>query len=393
MKLGFLTTVQSCLDFLTSPDQKKYRLARGFFYGILFLGGLYLLGHFLAWGSVSLEFADWAEVAGPRLTLLQNAILHAQLPLVSASPLTIGGATTYQILAVPDLLISPQVFLLAFMSAAQFYVFQVLLMYAIGFLGLVQLSHRKNYSPLTFGIVFILFNFNGYILAHFSIGHLTWGAYFLFSWLAVLVFDLLDGRSAGWGWTFKMAGLLFIMLLQGGYHHVVYCLFLLGLLGLTYPRHFWLILRTSVFAVLLGLARLLPLVTLVKDVSNNYLTGFPDIVSVWNALAVLQGPNAALRPIAAVGNPIGGWESTLYTGLVGALFIVYFGLIRPLARPDAAHSYRRLLLPLGGLLFMSLTPVYNALRQWVPLPLFTGERVTTRLIVLVLALALFLAAN
>ena len=256
---------------------------------------------------------------------------------------------------------------------------------------MLKLKRSQCFSILTFAILFLLFNFNGNILAHLSVGHITWGGYFLFPWLALLVFELLDGKT-GWSWTFKVAVLLFIMLLQGSYHQFVWCLFLLGLLGLAFPRYFWLLLRTAVAAVLLSLARLLPEVTLVGNASNNFLSGFPDFQSIWNALVTIQPPGVR-SSLAAIGNPIGLWEATTYVGLIGAGFLVYFGIIRPLVTPGAENKYRRLLLPVAGLLFLSLTPIYNELRNILPLPIFIGERVITRLIGLVFALALFMAAN
>jgi hypothetical protein len=52
-----------------------------------------------------------------------------------------------------------------------------------------------------------------------------------------------------------------------------------------------------------------------------------------------------------------------------------------------------MLLPVFGLLFLSLSPIYSQLRDWLPLSIFIGERVITRLISLVFVLVLFLAAN
>jgi hypothetical protein len=132
--------------------------------------------------------------------------------------------------------------------------------------------------------------------------------------------------------------------------------------------------------------------TLLGSATNNFLTGFPDLMSIWNNLLTILPPGVRTS-IGAIGNPIGTWEATAYVSLAGALFLVFFGVIRPLVAPGADRNYRRLLLPLAGLLFLSLTPVYGELRTLVPLPLFTGERVITRLMGLVLALVLFMAAG
>jgi hypothetical protein len=393
LKQSLTQILQAGLDFLISQDQKKYRLAAGLWMGFLFLGGAFLLGHFLAWGSATIEFQDWAEVTGPRLTFLKDAIIHGVLPLQTAYPVIIGGTSTYQVMAIPDLLISPQLLLLPFLSIGQFYVFQVLFLFTLGFMGLLKLKSSQKYSILAFTIIFILFNFNGNILANLSVGHLTWGGYFLFPWLVLFVFELLDGKT-GWSWTLKIALLLFFILLQGSYHQYVWALFLIGLLGLSFPRYFWLLLKTAILTVLLSLVRLLPEVTLlgVDAATNNFLGGYPDFQSVWNVLVTIQQPGIR-SSLGGLGNPLGLWEVTMYVGLIGAAFLVYFGFVHPLLNHGVDHKYQRMLLPVFGLLFLSLSPIYSQLRDWLPLAIFTGERVITRLISLVFVLVLFLAAN
>lgn len=385
--------LQAGLDFLISPDQKKYRLVSGLWLGFLFLGGAFLLGHFLAWGSATIEFQDWAQVTGPRLSFLKDAIIHGVLPLQTAHPVIIGGDSTYQVMAIPDLLISPQILLLPFLSIGRFYVFQVLFLFTLGFMGLLKLKRSQKYSILAFTIIFILFNFNGNILAHLSVGHLTWGGYFLFPWLVLFVFELLEDKT-GWSWTFKMALLLFFLLLQGSYHQYVWALLLIGLLGLTFPRYFWLLLKTAVLTVLLSMVRLLPELTLLAPggVINAFLGGYTDLQSVWNALVNIQQPGIR-SSLADLGYQFGLWEVTIYVGLIGAAFLAYFGFVKPLLNHAIEHKYQRLLLPVLGLLFLSLSPIYSQLRDWLPLSIITGERVITRLISLVFVLALFLAAN
>ena len=83
----------------------------------------------------------------------------------------------------------------------------------------------------------------------------------------------------------------------------------------------------------------------------------------------------------------------MYVGLIGAAFLVYFGFVHPLLNHAVEYKYQSMLLPVLGLLFLTLNPIYNQIRDWLPLAIFTGERVITRLISLVFVLVLFLAAN
>ena len=111
--------------------------------------------------------------------------------------------------------LSPQLLLLRWVSASQFPLIQLLLMYTVGFLGLLALQVKFKLSLLTFTILFALYNFNGHILAHLSVGHLTWTSNFWLSWFVWLIFNLLEGKS-GWQWVAQLAGLFFVLLLEGG---------------------------------------------------------------------------------------------------------------------------------------------------------------------------------
>src|SRR5664279_4215073 len=147
--------LQSCSDFIISCDFKKYRLAASLWLAVLFLGGAFLWGHFLNWDRGPFTYHDWVGVTAPRVNLLRNAIETGQLPLYSVTPTTIGNDVTDHILAIPDLLISPQVLLLPWLTNGQFYVLQVLLMFSLGFLGLLYFWKAHPFSVLTFTAVFL----------------------------------------------------------------------------------------------------------------------------------------------------------------------------------------------------------------------------------------------
>ncbi len=112
---------------------------------------------------------------------LRDAVRSGELPLHISDPATLGGITD-RFLAIPDEILSPQVYLLRFISIGRFVFVDVAILYTIGFFGLLWLRRRFSLSLFTFTILFLLFDFNGHILAHYCIGHVTWGGYFLFPW-------------------------------------------------------------------------------------------------------------------------------------------------------------------------------------------------------------------
>ncbi len=381
---------QTCVDFFISPPQKKHRIASLLYLALLFLGGIYLWGVFFNWSRWPVNYHDWADITAPRLTFLKNAITSGQLPLHTATPAMLGDNFTTRFLAIPDIILSPQILLLRFLRINQFTLVQVCLMYALGFLGFLRLRRNLKLSLLTFTATFLLFNFNGHILAHLSVGHITWGGYFLFPWFIILVFELLDSDHGTWLWVSKTSLLLFLILLQGSYHQMIWLLFFIGLLGLFMPRYFWLLFGTSIAAIFLSMVRLLPEVSLLGQIDNAFVTGYPDVASLLGSFGQISLP--VKGPINGLTTNIGTWETTIFTGVIGAAFLLYFGLYRVLKDEEKDRNYHWLLLPVLGLFLLTLGQVYYSIQKFLPLPIFTGERVPTRIISLSFAFLLVLAA-
>ncbi len=376
------------VDLIAGRPQVKYAWLQRAWLAILFLGGLYLWGRFLNWGRGPISFHDWALIFGPRLTLLREAIIRGELPLHLSAP-AIEGDVTRRFLAIPDQILSPQIFLLPWLSVGQFVLLQFWLMYTLGFWALLLLRRRFGLSLLAFTILFTLFNFNGHILAHASIGHANWGGYFLFAGFALLIFTLLDGQ-ANWRWVAKVVFWLLFIFLQGSYHQFIYALFFLGLLALSVPRHFWVLAATSVFAVLVALVRVLPAGLLLGHFKSEFIAGYSLFQSIWQYMTQIQFPND-LTVNSGTTMPVGTWEYTFFVGVPSALFILYFGVVYTLKDREALDHFRTLLLPCLGLTLLSLDKVFSTLRAIFPLPLFTAERVAARIFSLAFVFILIVA--
>ncbi|TLN28647.1 hypothetical protein FDZ74_00210 [bacterium] len=375
-------------DLVIGHPTQKHLWPQRIWIAVLFLVGLYGWGELLNWGRGPVNFHDWAIITGPRLAYLGHAISLGEWPLHTSLPVVDGGSTL-RFLAVPDQILSPQVLLLPWLEIGQFVLLQFWLMYALGFWALLKIRRRFDLSLLAFTLLFGLFSFNGHILTHASVGHATWGGYFLFAPFALLVFDLLDGK-AGWRWAAKVAFLAFFMFLQGSYHQFIWLLFFLGLLAICVPRHFWLVAATAVFTVLVSMVRILPAVLLMGEFDHQYFAGYPLIESIWQYMIRLQVPNELTTNLGMT-NEIGTWEYTFFIGGIAALFLIYFGLIRPWVEREDDHHFRLLLLPCLGLVLLSLDKVFNIVRDVVPLPLFTGERVASRIFSLAFVFVLIIA--
>jgi hypothetical protein len=385
-----LTILMSWLQLFFKPDTKSSKerwITWGWLIGLYFTG-LLLWGYFLHWGGINFYVRDWREISGPRLTILRDAVRSGQLPLHISDPATLGGITD-RFLAIPDEILSPQVLLLRFMSIGRFVFVDVGLLYSIGFWGLLWIRRRFSLSCFTFTILFLLFNFNGHILGHYAVGHVTWGGYFLFPWFAILVIRLIEGERS-WRWVAKTSILLFATFLQGSFHQYVWALLFLGFLALSNRKNFLPAFGAVVFSILVSMVRILPPALLVGSFDNQYFGGYRSIADIWTALVTI------IDPFLKTGGPltnqvISTWELTLFTGLIGALFLIYFGIYRWLKGDLGSIPYKELTLPVFGTFILSFDSIYRLVRL-IPVPLLTGERVSSRIISLPFVFILILAA-
>jgi hypothetical protein len=367
------------------PGQKRW--LTWVWLGILYLGGALLWDKFLFHGQFKFNFQDWYVISGPRFYFLKDALMHGALPLHIPNTLDLGGLTD-RYMSIPDAFLAPQVVLLLFMSVANFIVANQILMYTLGFAGLLWFRQKYSLSPFGFAALVLLFNFNGHVLSHYGVGHLTWGGYFLFPWFAMLVICLLEGDHR-WTWVAKMAALLLFMWLNGSFHQFVWCLLFLILLGLTSWKTAIPTAKAVGFSLILGLVRILPPAMLANTYNSayQYLGGFPSAAGIIDGLTSIKPANTEID-IPLIGLKLGWWELSLYIGLIGAVFLAYFGIVRWLQKHENGSGYPELALPVLGMIVLSIGGTFTLLRG---IPLFDGERTTARVISLPLVFVLVLA--
>ena len=369
--------------------ERRYRWFGLLWLLALFMGGALLWGKFLNWGNIPFDFHDWAEVNAPRLAFVRDAVLKGVLPLHMPDGSALRNVTD-RFMSLPDVILSPQVILMRWMEVGPFVLVNTLLFYALGAWGLLWFRRRFDLGLVPFSVLFLLFNFNGHILTHMSIGHITWNGYFLFPWVLALVFRLLDGDRS-WRWVAKMALLLFFMFLNGSYHHFIWVLLFLGLLALGNGRCFCPVFKAGVFAVLLSMIRILPPALHLNVFDDEFLGGYPTVMDLLNSLVTIKFPEQSLQ-VRSMLSPLGWWEYSLYLGLLGTLFLAVFGIYRWVKSRQPQHGYPHLLLPILGVSLLSLGRLYRLLRL-IPIPLLSGERASIRMIILPVTVLLILAAG
>ena len=359
----------------------------------LFVAGLTGWSYLLGWGTAPLDFHDWTGINLPRLLFLQNALAAGEWPLHMAGTAALHGVTD-RFLTLPDVITTPQTLLLLVMPLPTFVVVDVLIFFSAGFAGLLMLRRHFNWSLAAFSAVFLLFLFNGHILAHYSVGHFTWGPYFLFPFIALLLFRFFDGddswRAVGW-----FATVMCVMVLAGGQHHMTWVLLLLALLiPFCWTRAWWLA-AAAIASGLLSAVRLLPPALELQSFRSAGLVsdviGYPSITHLLTALVSLRRETPAFNE-ALPGNmwffDSAYYEFTAYIGAVGAAFVAA-GLYRWLR--DERPLYHQLIFPAFAMTALSVGSLYRLVRM-THLPMLEAERYAARMFSLPLSLFIFMAA-
>ncbi len=360
------------------------------FLAVLFVYGIKLYGTFFSYGNISFDFLDWAEVTGPRYALLHDAAVHGQLPLHAANTTALRGVTD-RYFSIADTPFSPLYLLLAFLPTGQYLFLDVILYYSLGFIGLLLLYRKYHLSPFSFLLLFLIFDFNGNITSHLAVGHINWTAHFLIPYFILLVLSLIENQRAGWKWVLGFSLLMLSILLEGYFHLFLWCLLFMGLLGLFNWKLIRPVALAGGFSILISLPRLLPPSLALSGITQPFLGGFASLTDLFSGLITLQDPYNAIHPLTDT-FPLNAWETDFYIGLLGLALLLFFGVYLPLRRNRAKNSLQvQLLVPSLILALFSIGQVYARVIHYLRIPPFTGERVTSRMLILPLMFVLALA--
>lgn len=353
---------------------------------LLFVLGAYLWSYFLNGGAIPLDLHDWAEVTAHRYAFLRNSVTQGVLPLHMPGPWALRNVTD-RFMAIPDTNLSPQILLLRFMDVGPFIVWNTVLLYTAGFIGLLLLKRKFRLSFVSFSILYGLFLFNGSIAAHLAVGHANWPAYFLLPYFAYLVVSLWDGMRE-WTWVLWLSLWMFIVFLQGAFHlYVAALLFLLTLWVFATGRRI-AIAKGVLFSVLLSSVRILPPLLELSSFDTGFLSGYTTVTEFLVGLTWIRAPSSGLIFGNSPLNPLGWWEKDFFIGILGTAFLAYFGW-RTLGRDRLPGG---LAIPLSVTITMALSigKLYKAFHV-LRIPIFSSQRVATRLISVPLSLIMLLA--
>jgi hypothetical protein len=252
-------------------------------------------------------------------------------------------------------------------------------MYSVGFIGCLLIKNRYRLSGLSFTVLFLLFNFNGYITSHLAVGHLMWLGYFLLPLFCLLLLELVEAGDPI-AISVKLSFLLFVMNLQGAFHIFVWCVMFMVLLAICNRPA-----RTGiVIALLFGIAssafRYVPaaLTFYHKGYPFVFISAYPTIGHLLGALAVIRYPGYCPFTI-----PMGWWEFDVYISVIGILFLAYYGIVARFRNVDYFRqcSYKAFDIPILGMALLSVGMLYPLIAK-LPLPFLNSQRFSSRFIII-----------
>ncbi|MBF0408108.1 MAG: hypothetical protein HQM10_12175 [Candidatus Riflebacteria bacterium] len=232
-----------------------------------------------------------------------------------------GGELTNRFWAIPETLsvFSPQAVFLKFFSEKAFIIFNTMLLFSVGFYGMLSLAAYLNWTHASVLMFYLLFNFNGYITSHFAVGHSMWSGYFLLPYFFLELFFIASGKATFTS-VFSLAFVNLMILLQGSLHIFVFCMLYMGVCLFSFRFGKWQVFSAIIYSVLFSLFRLLPAAKTFEGL--GFLTGYPDIFAMLKSLVLLLPWNAPREGLGYIGH----WELDYFFGIFAFSFLLIFGL-------------------------------------------------------------------
>jgi hypothetical protein len=317
----------------------------------------FMRGGRFAWDGTVDGAQNWWYFAGLRQAVVQNEIPYY---------VYMAQHGTERYIANVETTIGPHATLLKAMDISSFFVAQLLLCAAVGYVGLLRLKRELTMSTFSWSLFVVVFFFNGYLIAQLSVIRTQWAALYLLPWLFVSSVRLTAGdmsmKNAG-ALAFTLAAIIYL----GAWHIFMWGVMFLLFLSIWSVPSIAFAVKALVMAALLASARLVPALLTFGVGENNSVGGFDRLTSCVQALAAGGvAPNEDLQ----------WYDYDMYVGYVG-FALVCLGTIGQ--RSGSLRQLNKLLVPVVVLLVLSYGHVYE--RTLFRLPGFVSERYASRFVI------------
>lgn len=372
---------------------------------------------FVTWGNPTYMAYDW-PLMHQIPAVLKQALAEGRIPFYAAyfpEELKFGfwhGGD--QVLADPQMLVSPQALLLLWISVKGFIVFQLLMLYTLGYAGLCALARKIKMSDFSLILAFLMYSFGGYFTSKIAVGHLLDGGFFLWAWVIFLSWQIFEEPGARWREMCWLAVVMAFVLIQGNMHIFFHMLMFAGLCVLFNFRTCLNFTSSIIISIILGAYRLIP-ISLVSGYAQGDRVAYAGIhdfqldmlyktpQGIWGWIVrIYSWVSGLAEGLVAIRGPRylnGGswWEHDTFLGLAGLIIIIIglFWLIHKNWNPSWKRAENKLFAAGAVFLILSMGTIYGFIvnRLIVPLGLPVAERLPSRLIVVPLMLAIVAGAH
>lgn len=358
-----------------TPRARSERIVFGTLLFLLFvLGCLHWMVIFNN-GNVSFTALDWVKESA-YLDTLREAQLSNTLPWKWVD----SYYQTEYFLGNPEIVLTPDIFLLRWLSNPTFALIHTILFYTIGFIGSLALARKLRATFLAFLTFWLLFNYNGYIVSHLAMGHFQWTGYFVLPLYFLFLIELAKTtkilNSKNKLYALAMALLLGVLFWNGSFHIAIWCLLFLFLTSLLTGNRKLL---PNAFAIaflgaILGIGRILPALFSFRGKELPHFSGYYNLTMLVDALT-------RLRSYTFNVGQLGWWEYDMYIGFFGFALLVFTSMRFFFNRHRNLHVDVSILLAALIMALFSLAETYSLIIK-LPIPFSDIERVPSRFIVL-----------
>ncbi len=324
-------------------------------------------------GYPNAQYGDWVK-ENIYLDVIRDAIVHQRLPLeyfISIKP-------DYQrFFAIPEICLTPDIFLLPYLTNNQFFLFHTIIFFTIGNIGIYKFS--KNWQFLPKVLLSVLFNFNGFILNHLAAGHFQFIGYFTFSaffWLLIQLLAANTYRESIYR-SIQISIILGINILNGSIHTAIWMYLLVGAVILLVKKIHGISLALALLiSIALGACRVIPSVVFFPPLSG-FITGYPSVTTLLESLTISHGPTYTVQ--LGDGTSLGWWEFDFFIGITATILIVLMS--KPVLYCKNLIIPRPILISCLIVFILSIGDLYGIVSQF-PISSLKAERISTRFIAL-----------
>ncbi len=381
------------------------RLKKIFNKDSVILIGLYLIGvlHwylFMNWGKGTFFAFDWICIH-QWLDVIKQAFAQKVIPYHASyyveefySKNFIWGDRYF---ATPYVIMSPQVFLLVFLSVKQFLTLQLILIYSIGFWAACQWCKKLNLSKAASVFLIVLLCFNGSLPGRMGVGHLQLTAYMLIPLYLLILYRFVELQKSSFSENFlhslTFAFFIFFVILQGSLHTAHQMIQVALVFFLFYYRQFFYFILSLVGMALLSFYYIIPNALFSSYTSSEHAQSyFRTVFCGFGVTAGRSGiPIVADHGLGKIINLVyhiwegltisfnasfdATWEYSLYVSLLGVLFIVsgaYVVLKKQNSLGQFLRNQWRILAVMGIFILLSLSCterlVFSLIQKIHPIP-------------------------